>query len=203
MLTVCMAIAVSCLCIVGVGFAADEDPTLEFGMSERLYKTLRLSDLRPSWPLSNWISWTLSTVSRNAMTPLSSRMSWISAFGDQWRLGDWTEVVFTALDGYQAVTGRDHMLQPGGFLTFKDLDVEAGWEPIGRRKANPGPFYLVWTGVEQTTQHEFPWPWQVVRISILRSRSAFRWYIPQALRRTRLRSRAFSSSRDAACVVTR
>jgi hypothetical protein len=46
MLTVCMAIVVSCVCIVGVGFAADEDPILEFGLSDRLYKTLRLSDLK-------------------------------------------------------------------------------------------------------------------------------------------------------------
>ena len=27
------------------------------------------------------------------------------AFGNQWRSGHWTEAVFNALDGYQAVTG--------------------------------------------------------------------------------------------------
>jgi mono/diheme cytochrome c family protein len=173
MLTVCLAIAVSCLYIVGVGFAAGEDPTLEFGISDRLYKTLRLSDLKAK----------LAVEQVDFMDPQHGKQKRYEAFklqdvldvafGDQWRTGDWTEVVFTALDGYQAVAGRDHMLQPGGFLTFKDLDVEAGWEPIGRRKANPGPFYLVWTGAEQTTQHEFPWPWQVVRISILRFEERF------------------------------
>jgi mono/diheme cytochrome c family protein len=168
-----MAIVMSCLCIVGVGFAADEDPILEFGMSDRLYKTLRLSDLKAKLAVEHLDFMDPQHGKQKRYDAFKLQAVLDLAFGDQWRSGDWTEVVFTALDGYQAVAGRDHMLQPGGFLTFKDRDVAAGWEPIGRRQANPGPFYLVWTGAEQTTQHEFPWPWQVVRISILRFQERF------------------------------
>jgi hypothetical protein len=83
-----MAIVVSCVCIVGVGFAADEDPILEFGLSDRLYKTLRLSDLKA----------TLAVVQLDFMDPQHGKQKRYEAFkfqdvldvafGDQWRTGD-------------------------------------------------------------------------------------------------------------------
>jgi mono/diheme cytochrome c family protein len=97
------------------------------------------------------------------------------ALGDVLRLGlgpDWAkdvqaDVVFQALDGYRAVSPVSKVVEDGGFLVFRDLDFE-GWEPVGRMRANPAPFYLVWTGAEQTTQQGYPWPWQVASIELAR-----------------------------------
>jgi mono/diheme cytochrome c family protein len=97
------------------------------------------------------------------------------ALGDVLRLGlgpDWAsdaqaDVVFQAVDGYRAVSPVSQVAQDGGFLVFRDLDFES-WEPVGRMRANPAPFYVVWTGAEQTTRHGYPWPWQLAAIELVR-----------------------------------
>ena len=55
-------------------------------------------------------------------------------------------MVFVALDGYKSVSEIAKLMQGGGYIAYKDLDTTAGWEPIGSKNANPGPFYLIWTG---------------------------------------------------------
>ncbi len=76
-------------------------------------------------------------------------------------------IVFTALDGYRAVANRDKLASGGGVMVFEDMDVAHGWESIGDKQADPAPFYVVWTGPQQTTANEYPWPWQVSSISIV------------------------------------
>ena len=87
-------------------------------------------------------------------------------FGQRWRSPQFTEVVFTALDGYRSLSTQAKIMEKGGFVAFRDSDRADGWEPIGRKKADPAPFYIVWTGAEQTTANE--WPWQLSAIAILR-----------------------------------
>lgn len=97
--------------------------------------------------------------------PLAALLT--EVFGKEWQHDTWTEMVFTALDGYASVSTLEKLAEPGGILVFDDLDV-SGWEPIGDRDADPRPFYLTWTGNEQTTQHQYPWPWQLVRVELIR-----------------------------------
>ena len=48
-------------------------------------------------------------------------------------------------------------------LAFADADA-ADWEEMPKEKIRPGPFYLVWTGAEQTPQKGYPWPWQLMSV---------------------------------------
>ncbi len=179
MLKLCMVIAVSCCFIVSVCGATADNPTLEFGVSGHPDKTVSLSELKSQLVIERLDFMNLGYGKRKRYAAFKIQDVLAYAFGEQWQSGDWTEVVFTALDGYQAVGRRDLMVQRGGFLAFENLDVEDGWEPIGRRQSNPGPFYLLWTGADQTTQHGFPWPWQVTRISMLRFEERFPLVYPE------------------------
>lgn len=100
------------------------------------------------------------------------------AYGDLWRSKDYSEIAFRAVDGYEAVSSLDKMQQAGGFLAYEDIDVP-GWDPVGREQANPGPFYLVWSGAEQTTQHAYPWPWQLASLNIVRFAEQYPAVYPQ------------------------
>jgi len=89
------------------------------------------------------------------------------AYGDRLDNPDYTDIAFTALDGYESVSVLPKMKEEGGYIVFEDLDT-GHWEPVGREQANPGPFYLVWTGKTQTPENEYPWPWQIASINIMR-----------------------------------
>ena len=100
------------------------------------------------------------------------------AYGPGWEKSPYTEAVLTALDGYASVAAAAKLTEDGGCLAFEDLDVP-GWEPVGRKKANPGPFYLVWTGEFQTTENEYPWPWQLVSINLVRLEDRYPEVVPR------------------------
>lgn len=99
-------------------------------------------------------------------------------FGELWRTKDHSEIVFRATDGYEAVAELSKMQQPGGFVVYEDKDVPS-WETVGREQANPAPFYLVWTGAQQTTQHAYPWPWQMATINLVRFEQQYPNVYPQ------------------------
>jgi mono/diheme cytochrome c family protein len=75
-----------------------------------------------------------------------------------------------ARDGYVRPAAGELLGEPGGYLAFADAERargdDPGWEPIGRRQADPSPFYLVWTRPEQADPHRYPWPYQLVAIEI-------------------------------------
>lgn len=100
------------------------------------------------------------------------------AYGKTWLDTAYSDVAFTALDGYKALGQMAMLKEPGGYLVFADLD-RPDWEPIGRNKANPAPFYLVWTGKKQTTKAAFPWPWQLVAIDLIRFEDQYPKIYPQ------------------------
>jgi mono/diheme cytochrome c family protein len=76
-------------------------------------------------------------------------------------------VFFRARDGYVKPASASLLAEPGGYLAFADAARGgAGFEPIDRRKLDPGPFYLVWTGAGQDDPHRYPWPYQLGAIEI-------------------------------------
>jgi len=73
--------------------------------------------------------------------------------------------ILQALDGYKVPISGKRLLEDGGYIAIRDLEVPA-WEPIGQQKANPGPYYVVW---KKPTQHDLkthPRPWQLSVIAI-------------------------------------
>lgn len=74
-------------------------------------------------------------------------------------------VEFLALDGYQSGAAWEKLVEPGGYLVFRDVE-QPGWEIMPKRKVSPGPFAIVWTGKQQTWKNGYPWPWQLHSIRL-------------------------------------
>lgn len=160
------------------GAHAAEMPELNFAISGKTVKTLHLAALKtqlqshkiglndPQYQkLKNYRAFALQDV----LT---------LGYGKLWRAQDYSEIAFRAADGYEAISGLDKLQQPGGFLAYEDLD-QSGWEAVGLANANPGPFYLVWTGAQQTTQHAYPWPWQLTSFNLIRFADQYPHVYPQ------------------------
>jgi mono/diheme cytochrome c family protein len=80
---------------------------------------------------------------------------------------DYSELVFIAMDGYQAVAAVDKIKEDGGFLVFEDVEFP-GWDRIGEKGVNPAPFYIVWKNSDQSSENGYPWPWQLKNIKLVR-----------------------------------
>lgn len=90
-----------------------------------------------------------------------------------------------ARDGYaKPVTGA-RLLEPGGFLAFADANrtpgAGGGWEPIERKQADPGPYYLVWALPAGTDPSQYPWPYQLAAIEIASLETLYPHIIPRGL----------------------
>lgn len=102
------------------------------------------------------------------------------AYGEQWKKPVYTDVTFTALDGYKAIGKLALLKQKGGYIAFDDLDID-GWELISKKQVVAGPFYLVWKGAEQTTARGYPWPWQLASINLVRFEDQYPAVYPQGV----------------------
>ena len=71
--------------------------------------------------------------------------------------------VLKAVDGYTVTMEGSRLLQAGGYLALADLDVPK-WQPIGPQQADPGPYYLIWSGDDQRQLTTHPRPWQLASI---------------------------------------
>jgi len=91
-------------------------------------------------------------------------------FGESWKNSEGA-IGLVAANGYEAKTTGQILSQKGGYLAYKDLDVEQGWQTLVSygKEADPGPYFLVWTGEGQTYDAGFPWSWQVVEIGLVPS----------------------------------
>ncbi len=89
------------------------------------------------------------------------------AFGDKKSLRGKQLIVY-ATDGYAVPVTGDILTEEGAYLAFRDRE-RADWEPIGPRKQDPGPLYLVWTGSEHHDTSAYPWPYMVARIEVVES----------------------------------
>ncbi len=152
--------------------AQEQDPSLMFQVSGRPVNSVSLSGMKSKLKVHEieFVDPMYGKEKRYEGFSLSDVIE--LGFGDKWESPDYTDIAFTALDGYEAVSSLSKIREPGGYIVFRDLDSES-WEPVGNRQQNPGPFYIVWTGAEQTTQNEYPWPWQLTRINLIRFKDAY------------------------------
>ncbi len=74
------------------------------------------------------------------------------------------EFVLRASDGYTVPFEGARLLEPGGYLAVADAD--GPWEPIGPRKSDPAPFYVIWSGPEQQSLETHPRPWSLAAVAI-------------------------------------
>jgi mono/diheme cytochrome c family protein len=114
----------------------------------------------------------------------------------QWTSEQYSDIAFIALDGYEAVSESIKFNEDGGFLAFRDIDVNDGWEPVGKKKVDPGPFFLIWTGEDQTPINAYPWPWQVIQINLLRFEDQYPTVFPTGAKVNSSAYRGFSMFRE-------
>jgi len=96
-------------------------------------------------------------------------------------------LLLRALDGYTRPVAGRMLLEPGGYVAFGESDrlaagdVGSRFSPIDRRRVDPAPFYLVWTGTDQGDPHDTPWPYQLARIEVAPFEEAFPATVPTGL----------------------
>ncbi len=166
---------------LAAGAARAAEPMLEFRISGSSIAAAPLSVLKKSLPardvtLSAAEFWP-GRVKHYRAFALRDVLDY--AFGRRWLSSDYSDVAFVALDGYAAVGPLDKASEDGGWLAFKDLDVKSGWEAIGSHQADPAPFFLVWTGEDQTTSQQYPWPWQVAALNLVRFEDQYPKTVPR------------------------
>ena len=89
-------------------------------------------------------------------------------YKDTLKSGVYSEAVLEALDGYKSYSTLETLLTKGGYIAFKDLDIKSGWEPVGFKKVSPAPYFLVWNEKGQTTANEYPWPFALDKIKLVK-----------------------------------
>jgi mono/diheme cytochrome c family protein len=89
--------------------------------------------------------------------------------------------VVRAEDGYTVPLEGNRLLEEGGHFAIDDVDTTDGWEPIGRRQVNPGPYYLVWKGEDQGDLETYPRPYMIRTIEISSFEHTFPRTVPTGL----------------------
>lgn len=140
------------------------DAVLVFKQNDKIVKSLRLSQMKSALKVHKVSLYDPMYGKHKTYAAFALSDVMKLAFGAGWREKAYTDVAFKATDGYEAVSSYDKIAERGGFVAFDDLQVP-GWEPVDRIRANPGPFYIVWTGGRQTTAYGYPWPWQLEQIN--------------------------------------
>ena len=96
-------------------------------------------------------------------------------------------LLLRALDGYTRPASGQDLLEPGAYLAFGEPRLMQGktsspvFSKIDRRGVDPGPFYLVWIGVDQSDPHLHPWPYQLATIEVAPFSEAFPHTVPTDL----------------------
>lgn len=114
------------------------------------------------------------------------------AYGAEWTKPEWSDGIFVAVDGYQAVGTLEKLNEEGGYLAFRDLDKDRGWEGVGTHNADPGPFFVVWTKEGQDTDHQYPWPWQVAALDLVRFTTRYPEVLPRGAKESSPAGRGFA-----------
>lgn len=87
------------------------------------------------------------------------------------------EWILRAQDGYAVILSGAQVFEEGAYLAIEDLEVP-GWEPIGPKRANPGPFYVVWSKPEQQDVKTHPRPWQLASIELQSAGTSYPHTVP-------------------------
>jgi mono/diheme cytochrome c family protein len=90
------------------------------------------------------------------------------------------DFLLRARDGYAVPMSGATLLTGGAHLAFADAEI-TDWEPIGPRRANPGPFYLVWSRPEQGCLTTHPRPWQLASIEIVEAATLYTHATPRGV----------------------
>lgn len=88
------------------------------------------------------------------------------------------EFTLRASDGYTVPVSGARLLEGGAYLAF--ADAAGAWEPIGEKRSNPGPWYLVWAGQAQRDLTTHPRPWALESIAIEPFERAFPLVVPKS-----------------------
>ncbi len=86
--------------------------------------------------------------------------------------------VLRATDGYTVPMQGSRLLEGGAFIAFADDEHPDRWEPIGPRRSDPAPFYLVWKQRSQCNLETHPRPWQLAAIEVARFETVFPHTVP-------------------------
>jgi len=89
--------------------------------------------------------------------------------------------VLRATDGYTVPVEGSRLLEEGGYLAIDDVDTPDGWEPLGRRELDPGPYYVVWKGKDQADLEHYPRPYMLATIEISSFERTFPKTVPTGL----------------------
>jgi mono/diheme cytochrome c family protein len=164
----------------GASLAQGAGPSLSFVRAGETTKAFSLSDMQSRLPAVELAFFDPEYGKQKRYHSFALASVLELAFGPGWQGQDYTEMVFTALDGYASVSTLEKLSESGGYVVFEDRD-HPGWEPVGRNRANPGPFYLVWTQPGQSTAHGYPWPWQLARIELVRFQDRYPAVYPKGV----------------------
>ena len=94
---------------------------------------------------------------------------------------DKTLIVFTATDGYKVYINYNDAISEQGYLAFQDTEAPPGKSWIafkfGKKMITPTPYYLVWPK-KNLNKWQFPWPFQVVSVSLQSYQGYFGTAVP-------------------------
>ena len=113
-------------------------------------------------------------------------------YGKTLKEGIYTEAVLEALDGYKSYSTLATMTEEGGHIAFKDLDVKKGWEAVGFRMSSPAPFFLVWNKKGQTTANNYPWPFALEKITLVKFSDKYPSLVPSGKKRNSAEYRGYT-----------
>lgn len=176
---ICLSIASVTLLVDGKFTAHAAEPMLEFRRAGVVVSTRALTELKRLAP-PNVVEFNdpryLGKRKRFECLPIADVMR--AGFGEKWLELPETEASLIALDGYASQTVAAKLSEEGGCVAFRDLDFDPGWEPVGRKKANPAPFYVFWEKPDQSTENGYAWPWQLFAIDLIAFEKAYPEVVP-------------------------
>jgi mono/diheme cytochrome c family protein len=91
------------------------------------------------------------------------------------------EIVFTAQDGYAPNTSFDELKKHEAYLAFAEHGKPVssfGKVEQGKAMVSPAPFYVVWKEGAKI-EHEVPWPYQLVKIEVVRFETKYPKMFPK------------------------
>jgi len=156
----------------------EENPSLKFLQSGELTKESSLSELKDKLKIHEIKFFDPMYEKKKSYKGFALRDVLQLGFGVELSNPAYTDVAFEALDGYVSVSTISKLKESGGYIVFSDLDFE-NWEPVRIKQVNPGPYYLVWTGLNQTTANEYPWPWQLTSIDLIKFEDQYPTVFPK------------------------
>ena len=159
---------------------AAEDPSLNFVVSGEFVKEYKLSELKAELQSHKIEFHDPQYDKEKRYRGFKLRDLLQLAYGDEWGDPQYTDIAFQALDGYVSVSSTAKLGEPGGYVVYEDLDYP-NWEPVGYAQANPEPFYLLWTGKNQTTANEYPWPWSLASANLITFEDQYPAVVPKGV----------------------